>query len=189
MARPPDPDAHERILRVASALFYEHGIRAVGMARVIDGAGCGKNLLYRHFPSKEDLVLAYLERAAGIRDDAIRQAVSGLERVPSAALVAITREAADRVSDPEFGGCPFRSYLREMRETDDRAGSFALGQIEGVRTRIEALVADLGTEDPDRLTERIWLVLEGLYASVSYADRAGTATAGVGLVQELLAAA
>src|ERR671923_2051869 len=56
------PGARERILDAAYELFARRGIRAVGIDEVIDRAGVAKATLYRHFPSKDDLVLAFLER-------------------------------------------------------------------------------------------------------------------------------
>lgn len=189
MPRPTDAEARDRILGAASLLFEQHGIRAVGMARIVAEAGCGKNLLYRHFPSKEDLVLAHLQRFAEQRDRSTAAVVAGLERVPSAALVALAREVADRVTDPGFGGCALRGYLREMREAERGPGRFALGEIQKARRQVDELVARLDTDDPEALAGRIWVVLEGLYASAPYPDRDEAATAAVGLVQELLAAA
>ena len=93
-----------------------------GMAEIVAAAGCGKNVLYRHFPSKDDLVLAYLQRLAEQLDDSMDAAVAGLEKMPSAALVAVTREVADRVAARGFRGCPFRNYLREMRDPSDAPG-------------------------------------------------------------------
>ena len=68
-------------------------------------------------------------------------------------------------------------------------GRFALKEIRGLRKRVDQLVADVDAEDPEGLAERVWLLIEGLYASAPYGDRAEAATTAVGLVQELLAAA
>ena len=189
MPRTADPATRDRILDVAAALFYERGIRAVGMAEIVAAAGCGKNVLYRHFPSKGELVLAYLHRMAERLDATMDEAVTGLERVPSGALVAVARQVADWVTAPAYRGCPFRNYLREMRDSTDAPGRFALAEVEGLRARVDALVAELGADEPDLLADRVWLVIEGLYASAPYGDRTEAATTAVGLVQELLAAA
>ncbi len=189
MPRPADPTTRARILDAAGRLFYERGIRAVGTAEIVAAAGCGKNALYRHFATKDDLVLAYLQAMADRLDPELEEVVAGLRRVPSGALVAISRLVADRAAAPEFRGCPFRNYLRETRDASDAPGRFALAEVVAVRARIDDLVADLGTEDPAVVADRIWLVLEGLYASAPYGDPAEAATTAVGLVQEILAAA
>lgn len=189
MPRPADPATRDRILAAASKLFYTRGIRAVGMAEIVTAASCGKNVLYRHFPSKDDLVLAYLQSVAGQLDSSMDAAVAGLDKMPSAALVAITREVADRVAARGFRGCPFRNYLREMRDPSDAPGKFALTEIRAQRRRVDGVVAAMGPEEPDVLADRIWLAIEGMYASAPYGDRAAAATTAVGLVQELLAAA
>jgi AcrR family transcriptional regulator len=189
MPRPADPATRDRILDAATKLFYTRGIRAVGMAEIVTAAGCGKNVLYRHFPSKDELVLAYLERFAEQLGESMDAALAGLEKMPSAALVAITREVADRVAARGSRGCPFRNYLREMRDPTDVPGRYALTEVRALRRRITVLVAALGAEDPDLLADRIWLSVEGLYASAPYGDRSNAATTAVGLVQELLAAA
>ena len=189
MPRIADPNTRDRILDAAAKVFYVRGIRAVGMAEIVTAAGCGKSVLYRHFPSKDLLVLAYLQRAAEQIDGSMDAALDGLDKIPSAGLVAITREVADRVTTRGYRGCPFRNYLREMRDPSDAPGRFAMKEIRGLRTRVDRLVAGLGADEPDVLADRIWLVIEGLYASAPYGDRKEAATTAVGLVQDLLAAA
>jgi len=61
-ATPFTPSARDRILETAQRLFYRHGIRAVGVDRIIAESGVAKMSFYRHFPSKRDLVIAFLER-------------------------------------------------------------------------------------------------------------------------------
>ena len=72
MATPSEPrrsagtakpqDLREHILRTASDLFYRRGVRAVGVDLIIQEAGVAKTSLYRHFPTKDDLIVAFLER-------------------------------------------------------------------------------------------------------------------------------
>jgi AcrR family transcriptional regulator len=58
----PPPTARERILDAAFRLFYARGIRAVGVDLIIAESGVAKATFYKHFPAKDDLVLAYLDR-------------------------------------------------------------------------------------------------------------------------------
>jgi AcrR family transcriptional regulator len=185
MPRPADPTARDRILRTASRLFYERGIRPVGLAEVIEEAGTGKNVLYRHFPGKEELVLAYLEDFAERLDASTDEALAGL--AGGAGLVALAEQVAERVSHRGYRGCPFRNYLREMRDTRDRPGRFALAQVRALRSRIEHLVADLDVDDPDALVGRIWLTLEGAYAAAPYPERKRLASSAVAYVEDLVA--
>ena len=179
MSRPADPTVRDRILDAAERLFYERGIQAVGMAEIVAAAGTGKSALYRHFPSKGDLVEAYLRRFAERLDAATAEALGDLEG--PAALEALARLVADRVAHPGYRGCPFRNYLREMRDTRDRPGRFALDQVRGLRSLTERYAADAD------VAERVWFVLEGVYAAAPYPERREIAEAGVTQVRALVA--
>lgn len=103
-AKPRVSEARERLLRTASELFYRDGIHSVGVDRVVDAAGVTRATFYRHFPGKEDLVQAYLQR----EDDALRGAFAGLgELEGDAALEAVILGIADDVSRNHTRGCPF----------------------------------------------------------------------------------
>jgi AcrR family transcriptional regulator len=200
MARTPAPGTRERILGVASRLFYDHGVRAVGMNRIITEAGTGKNLLYQHFPAKSDLVAAYLEQASERRARAAATAIAAAGDDPREQLVALVAEVADTVRHPRFRGCAFRNYLAEFPddEVGEQAGEGAVdpaavahAQIARTRTEIAARVARLGVADPDRLVEQLWLLVDGLYLQAAYRDRlddrlAPAADAAVDLARRLV---
>ncbi|MCU1410735.1 MAG: TetR family transcriptional regulator [Rhodoglobus sp.] len=99
-------EARQRLLDTASGIFYRDGIHSVGVDRVILEAGVTRATFYRHFPGKEDLVLAYLQA----EDDSLRgqfAAASGLGLDPDGLLEAIIQAIADDVSRNHTRGCPF----------------------------------------------------------------------------------
>ncbi|MGY0006061.1 TetR/AcrR family transcriptional regulator [Micromonospora sp. I033] len=189
MARTATPGSRERILRTAGELFYRHGVRSVGMNQVIDAAGCGKNLLYTHFPSKDDLVAAYLRACRRERERAGAAATEGLPDDPAARLRALVAEIAATATRPDFRGCAFRLYLAEFPGDAGEPGRVARDYLRDTRAEIDALVARLDVTDPGRLADRIWLVVEGLYGSAGRPDGTAAAETATGLVDDLLAAA
>lgn len=99
-------EARERLLTTASALFYREGIHAVGVDRVVLEAGVTRATFYRHFPSKEDLIEAYLER----EDSSIRAGVFAARQLdpgPEELLEILIQGIADDVEFNHTRGCPF----------------------------------------------------------------------------------
>ena len=100
--------ARDRILATAAGLFYEHGFAAVGIDRIIAEAGVAKASLYRHFPSKDDLVVAYLEQAnAGFWSWIESSTDSGAD--PADQLVQIFVAIEAQATSPQCLGCTFSS--------------------------------------------------------------------------------
>ncbi|NES37416.1 TetR/AcrR family transcriptional regulator [Micromonospora sp. PPF5-17] len=189
MARSAAPGSRERILRTAGDLFYRHGVRAVGMNQVIGAAGCGKNLLYTHFPSKDELVAAYLRACRAVRDRDSAAATAGLGGDPAACLRALVAEIAASTTRPDFRGCAFRMYLTEFPEDEGEPARVARDYLRDTRAEIDDLVARLDMPNPEQLADRIWLIVEGLYASAARPDAATASAAATQLVDDLLAAA
>ncbi|MCD2188934.1 TetR/AcrR family transcriptional regulator [Actinomycetospora soli] len=171
MPRPPAPGTRERILGTASRLFYAHGVRGVGMNRIITEAGTGKNLLYAHFPTKDDLVAAYLDRTRAWRAESARRALAGAGDDPREQLVAIVAEVARIADRPDFRGCAFRNYLAEVPDGGSAPAAVAREQLAESRATIERLVGELGVDDPAGLAEQLWLLVDGLYVQGAYRDR------------------
>jgi len=164
MARTEDPAGRERILTAATALFYANGVRAVGMAEVIAAAGCGKHMLYRHFPSKAALVAAYLRRVRAEREKSTGRALAAAAGEATGAgeqLVALVAEVAAWVQRGDCRGCAFRTYLTEFPAGDDEPAMVARDYLRDTRQQVDELVAALG--EPKITGDRIWLLIDALY--------------------------
>lgn len=108
----PDPSlpARERILRTAHELFYRDGIRATGIDRVIEQAGVTKVTFYRHFPSKSDLILAFLDYRHRLWMDWFTEAL----KRHGTGLSALVPTLAEWFGAPAFRGCAFINAVAEL---------------------------------------------------------------------------
>jgi AcrR family transcriptional regulator len=185
MPRKPDPGARDRILDIASRLFYERGVRAVGMQQIIDECGCGKNLLYREFSSKDELVVAWLEQARADQQARLAAAIEPLQGDPAAQLVAVVRSDVDALC-PGFRGCALRNALVEFPDPDHPAHQVVVAQQEARRAVLRDLAAQAGARDPSGLADRVSLVLDGLSTSGSVLGPDGPAAAAVELAEQLV---
>ncbi|MEV0893860.1 TetR/AcrR family transcriptional regulator [Promicromonospora sp. MEB111] len=110
-------EARERLLRTASELFYAEGIHVVGVDRIVAAAGVTRATFYRHFPSKEDLVEAYL----GVEDANLRAALDGAASATDdpVELVGLLIEGiAEDVARHHTRGCPFINAAAEYPDAD-----------------------------------------------------------------------
>jgi AcrR family transcriptional regulator len=108
-----DETARTRVLDAADRLFYEHGIRAVGMDQVRDDSGVSLKRLYKLFPAKDDLAAAVLRR----RDEAFQRALAEHVAVhpdARAAVLAVFDFLYDWFTEPNYRGCPFINAYGEM---------------------------------------------------------------------------
>lgn len=156
----------DRLLGVAHELFYKRGIHAVGIDEVIATAGVAKMSLYRSFPSKDELVAAYLaERSALYWQwwDRMLARHPGDPRGQLLELAASLRRRARRVG---WRGCPFTNAACEFPEPDHPARQVAEANKRTMRRRFRALARAAGARAPARLADQLTLVFEGTYSSV-----------------------
>jgi AcrR family transcriptional regulator len=148
----------ERILQAADRLFYQRGIRAVGVDTVAAEAGISKRSLYDTFPSKDALVAAYL-----------RQRIRPL---PESDLPAATQvldlfdQLHTRFAKGDFRGCPFVNAVTELAEDCATARAIAADYKEERRQHIAALLTQTEASNPDLLASQITLLFEGAIASM-----------------------
>jgi AcrR family transcriptional regulator len=142
-------EARERLLSTASGLFYREGIRAVGVERILAEAPATRATFYRHFPSKEDLVVAYLR---GVDTDIRAGTQAAIEAAPSPAdaLRAIGTAVADDLARPEFRGCAFLKAAAEYPDPDDRVRQVVLDHRTWYVTTLTELFAQVFGTSPRR---------------------------------------
>ncbi|MGD8958082.1 MAG: TetR/AcrR family transcriptional regulator [Chromatiaceae bacterium] len=156
----------QRILLAAHKLFYRDGIRATGVDRVIAESGVAKKTFYRHFPSKSDLIEAFLvyrhERWMAWFRDALRRHGGGV-----AALVPALREW---LADPGFRGCAFINSLGELGPVAPRVTAMTRTH----KQDVIALIADFLPASADRSldAEAIAMAVDGAIVRTQYEQTA-----------------
>ncbi len=132
----PPGGARERILRCAHDLFYLDGIRVTGVDRVIAEAGVTKATLYRHFPSKDALILAFLDdrhaRWMAWFDAALARLGDGPAALPAA--------LGEWFAHPQFRGCAFLNAVAEVGPALPEAAQRARAHKQQMQARIAALL-------------------------------------------------
>jgi AcrR family transcriptional regulator len=179
--RPRAPRARDKIFAVAADLFYRQGVRAVGVETIVKLAGVTKISLYRSFPSKADLVVAYLEDR---RRTFLRQWDEAFDRYrddPRAELRAIMSHLAERTTAEGYGGCPFINFCGEFRDVDHPGREVARATKSALRERFARIAEGLRVERPEALADGLLLLVEGAYA-ISQTLGGGPAGAGHALV-------
>jgi len=156
--------AGEKLLSVASDLFYNKGIRAVGVEEIVATAGVAKISLYRSFRSKDDLIVAYLENNNEAYWREIDAVCSPHEGDPRAQLHALMSYVAQRTTKPGYRGCPYISYCGEFPDHSHPGHRVAEANKREWRGRLLRITEGIGAREPKRLADVLMLLVEGAYA-------------------------
>jgi AcrR family transcriptional regulator len=151
----------ERLLAVAAELFYRHGIRAVGVEAIAEAAGTNKMTLYRHFPSKDELVAEYLRQAAREADHCWQVYERAHPGDPLAQIRAWLAEMADHLANPGERGCALANAAVELPDKAHPARRVIEDHKIAQRNRLIDLCRGAGLSDPEMLADELYLLLEG----------------------------
>ena len=158
-------DVRDRILATASDLFYQHGIRAVGVDLVVEKAGVAKTSLYRHFGTKDDLVVAFLQR---MDEEFWKTWDEVSQQHPDdgrAELKAQLEWIGERVGKRDYRGCPQLNIAAEYPELGHPARKFAKEHKRELRRRLKVIAEKLKNVDPDELAGQLAVLLNGAFVS------------------------
>jgi AcrR family transcriptional regulator len=160
--------ARRRLLDNATRLFYAEGIHAVGIDRIIAEAGVAKATFYNHFPSKDDLVVAYVEE----QDRLGREAVAALPKQPPRKMIAaMLGRISEAVIAGPWRGCPFLNAAAEYPDPD----SPVRRAIDARRVWYHGMLRQLLAEDGDpapSVTASLLVALSDGLLEIAYLDNA-----------------
>ena len=187
-----DPESgRERVMRAAYDLFSRQGTRTVGVDAVIGEAGVAKMTLYRNFASKDDLILAFLERRemlwtmGWVRAESQRRGDTPVQR-----LLAIFEIFGEWFGRPDFEGCSFITTLLEVTNRDSAVRRASVQHLANIRGYLCELAAQAGVADPDSFARQWHILMKGSIVAAGEGDvdaaRRAKAIAALVLADELV---
>ena len=161
----PPQEVRKRILDTASSLFYQRGVRAVGVDLVVAEAAVAKTSLYRYFPTKDDLIVAFLEREDGefwgLWDEVAAQHADD----PAGELQAHMQWIGERLGRSNYRGCPQINVAAEFAEQDHPARQVAQQHMVALRGRLHGIAERLGVTRPEQLAAQLAVLINGAFVS------------------------
>ena len=177
----------ERILEAASELFYAEGFRAVSAEKIIARVGTTKVTFYRHFRSKDELMVAYLERRAAEERAAIEELLAAAEVDPQKALVRAIDTLMAAACRPGNRGCPFINAAAEYADPAHPVRVVVAAHRQWQLRSFEQLLAALGVDDPAAAAGELMLLRDGAavggYLDDPTAVARALSTAGLAIVR------
>ncbi|MGN7191686.1 TetR/AcrR family transcriptional regulator [Curtobacterium sp. MCBA15_004] len=187
---PPTPrsgGAKVRILETASRLFYEEGIQCVGVDRLISAASVTKATFYKHYGSKDNLILAYVHAQHERVRAGFEQLVADAE-TPTEAVRAWVAAVSGEVSRAEFRGCAFLNAAAEYHDPRHPVREVVASHRDWYTEELFALLQRAGHPLPGDGADELMLARDGAMSG-AYAGDAIAATAALGRVVDRVIAA
>lgn len=176
----------DKILDVARELFYQQGIRAVGVDTIVEKADVAKTSLYRFFGTKDQLIESFL-RAENEEFWAYWNKVSERHQgSPREELSAHLNWIAAYISGPKFRGCPFLNATAEFPDKEHPARRVCYENKKELHHRLEHLCEASGLVDPTTMANFLVLLIDGAFANSPILGKKGTSTTLVAAAEALL---
>ena len=165
--------ARDRILETADRLFYSEGIHSVGVNRLVEESAVTRVTFYRHFPSKDDLIVGYLEDRTRRARRRITQVIEDSNGNAYAALRELGRVFTSETFAAEYRGCPFINASAEFAAPGHPVRVLAAAQRAWITDTIMRLLRDMGHQAPARTARQLLMLQTGAIFSVAIDDTAG----------------
>ncbi|NYI07883.1 TetR/AcrR family transcriptional regulator [Allostreptomyces psammosilenae] len=183
-----DTEATRRALDAAEHLFYRHGLRAVGMDRIRAASGVSLKRLYQCFPSKDDLIEAYLRRRDERWTQSLHAHVDASGTDPQARLDAVFDWLEGWFAEPDFRGCAFLNATGEMGDVHPGVARTTRRHKQRLRDYLVSLVRGTGHPAPEPVGAQLLLLVEGAIVTAAVEDSVEPARQAAEAARALLAA-
>src|SRR4051794_25096053 len=168
-------EARQRILETADHLFYQDGVRAVGIDRIIAEAGVAKMSLYKHFPSKDDLILAVLKHREESVLEFFRSAMERHGKKAKNPLKAFFAALKDFFDSPGFRGCPFQNAAVELADPNHPGSEFVRGHKQRFSQFLRGLVDETVGKAAAKVAPAVSILVEGAIMTAVIQGNSGAA--------------
>jgi len=149
------------ILKVASDLFYKNGIQATGVDTIVAEAKVAKMTMYKHFPSKEDLVLAYLNERDKEWRDWLETSVNEIAATPNEKIIAVFDVLDTWFKGSDFNGCAFLNTAAEFTGVSHPFHEASIEHKKLLLQYITELVKDTGMQQHREVADSLYFLIEG----------------------------
>jgi AcrR family transcriptional regulator len=173
-----EASGRERVLETAYELFSRHGTRGVGVDRIIAESGVAKMTLYRNFASKDELILAFLERREErwtrewLQADVERRATEPAER-----MLAIFDTFGEWFATDDFEGCSFINVMLELPVAGHPVREACVRHLAEIRAFVAGLAEQAGVADPDAVACQWHILMKGCIVAAAEGDEQAGARA------------
>lgn len=158
---PKPSNAYERILATASKLFYQKGIQHVGINEVIAASDVAKRTFYKHFPSKDQLILEVMLSREKQWLQWFEESVEQRGKTAKEKLLATFDVLGEWYAQPDFRGCPFINAVLELANANHPVHHVSARLREAIRTHIKNLATEAGVRDPEAFSQQYLLLIGG----------------------------
>ena len=155
----------DHLVDVACDLFYRNGFHATGIDTILTEASVAKMTLYNHFKSKDELILASLERQDQRWREWFVTSVERRAKEPAERLLVIFDALEESIQRENFSGCPFIKATSEYPNLNDPIHRVAIEHQQMVHAYVRGMASQAGAEDPDALAVQLCLLLRGAIAT------------------------
>ncbi|MEU4690020.1 helix-turn-helix domain-containing protein [Actinoplanes sp. NPDC023714] len=164
MTRGATSEARERLLATATRIFYADGIHAVGVDRIIAEAKVTRATFYRHFPSKDDLVVAYLQQVHQMDRGAVTAALAA-SATATDSLLAIAGAVAANIRSPGFRGCAFLNAAAEFPDAGHPVHAQIIAHRQWFLDTLTTLMAQVAEDSSDAAARHFVMLRDGAMAA------------------------